>query len=61
MNLLNNRGVVFADSYAKLQHEEIKMFVLKDLPSGIIMAWPDKNCNPNVAKFISVVDKIMPI
>jgi len=61
MNLLNNRGVVFADSYAKLQHEEIKMFVLKDQPSGIIMAWPDKDCNLNVAKFISVVDEIMPI
>jgi len=60
-NLLHNRGVVFADRYAEVVHEEIKMFVMKDLPSGVIMAWPDNTSNLNVDKFIAIVDEIFPM
>ncbi|MEL4105881.1 LysR family transcriptional regulator [Oscillospiraceae bacterium WX1] len=58
MNLLEGRGVVLADNYTKIEHNEIKMFVLNDIPAGIVVSWPEKTTNINIKNFLAIVDEI---
>lgn len=59
MNLLKGQGVVLADNFINIQHDEIKQFVIEDLYSGIIIAWL-KSALPNVQRFIEIVDEFFP-
>lgn len=47
INILTGQGIVFADDHTDIEHEDIKKFVLDDVPSNIIVAWLDDAAHLN--------------
>lgn len=47
VNILSGQGIVFADDHTDIEHEDIKKFVLDDVPSDIIVAWLDNSSHSN--------------
>lgn len=50
VNILTGQGIVFADDHTDIIHEDIKKFVLDDVPSDIIIAWLNNERN---TKFVN--------
>lgn len=51
VNILTGQGIVFADDHTDIEHEDIRKFVLDDVPSDIVIAWLDTSSHLN-EKFV---------
>lgn len=53
VNLMMGNGIVVADSYADLENERIRKFVLHDRRNDTILVWKNSSDNRNLQKLLS--------